>query len=116
MTDSNHVDGHLNISPTAVSTIANQAIHQSYGVVSMASKNFVNGIAERLNKDNHRGIDITIEEDGITVDAYIIVEYGIRIRSVAESVQNTVKYNIEKTTGKPVKAVNVYVHGVRKKE
>jgi uncharacterized alkaline shock family protein YloU len=41
------------------------------------------------------------------------MEYGTRIRVVAESIQNTVKFHVEKSLGMPVKAVNVYVQGLR---
>ena len=46
-------------------------------------------------------------------DVYVIVEYGVRIRVVAESIQNTVKFHVEKALGLPVHAVNVYVQGLR---
>ncbi|MBK8431453.1 MAG: Asp23/Gls24 family envelope stress response protein [Chloroflexi bacterium] len=39
--------GQIEISPAAVATIVSQSVHQCYGVVGMASKGFVNGIAER---------------------------------------------------------------------
>ena len=41
--------GQMNIviSPTTIATIASQAIDQCYGVVGMASKNLVDGLARR---------------------------------------------------------------------
>ncbi len=105
--------GTIDISTTAVITIASQAINQCYGVVGMANKNLVNGIANLLSRESHRGLEVTIEEDAITIDVYVIVEYGVRIRAVAESVQNTVKFHVEKSLGLPVKAVNVYIQGLR---
>ena len=56
--------GQVDISSTAVATIANQAINQSYGVVGMASKNVVDGIARLLTRDSRRGIEVTVEERG----------------------------------------------------
>lgn len=105
--------GMIDISATAVATIANQAINQCYGVVGMANKNLVNGIANLLSRDSHRGIDVSVENDEIIVDVYVIVEYGVRIRAVAESIQQTVKFHVEKALGMPVQAVNVYVQGLR---
>ena len=49
----------------------------------------------------------------ITIDVYVIVEYGVRIRTVAESVQHTVQFHVEKALGLPVRAVNVYIQGLR---
>ena len=108
--------GVIDISPTAVTTIASQAINQCYGVVGMADKNLASGIAKLLSRDSKRGIDVTILEDGIIIDVYVIVEYGVRIRTVAESIQHTVKFHLEKALSKPVHEVNVYVQGLRMDE
>lgn len=105
--------GLIDISPTAVATISSQAINQCYGVVGMSSKNLVNGIAHLLSRDSRRGIDVHITDDEIIVDVYVIVEYGVNIRAVAESIQHTVTFHVEKTLGLPVTAVNVFVQGLR---
>ncbi len=46
-------------------------------------------------------------------DLYTIVEYGVRIKSVASSVSENVKYRIEKDTGLVVDRVDVHVRGLR---
>ena len=79
----------------------------------MSNKNLVNGIANLLSRDAHPGIDVVIEDGEITIDVYVILEYGIRIRTVAESVQHTVQFHVEKALGLPVRAVNVYIQGLR---
>ena len=108
--------GEIEISPVAVATIASQAIDQCYGVVGMANKNLVNGIASLLSKEHRRGIEVTYEDDELSIDVYVIVEHGVRIRAVAESIQNTVKFHVEKGMGVPVEAVNVYIQGLRFKK
>lgn len=105
--------GEIDISPATIATIATRSVHQCYGVVGMASKNLADGIAHLLSRDSRRGIDVHFEDDGIVIDVYVIVEYGTRIRVVAQSIQNTVKFHVEKTLGKPVHAVNVFVQGLR---
>lgn len=105
--------GSIDISPATIATIASQAINQCYGVVGMSSKNLVNGIANMLSRDSKRGIEISLEDNQIVIDVYVIVEYGVRIRAVAESIQHTVKFHVEKSLGLPVEAVNVYVQGLR---
>ena len=47
------------------------------------------------------------------VDLYIIIEYGTRIATVSTSVANTVQYQVEKSVGLPVVAVNVHVQDLR---
>ncbi|VAW37452.1 hypothetical protein MNBD_CHLOROFLEXI01-3363 [hydrothermal vent metagenome] len=105
--------GVIDISTTAVTTIASQAINQCYGVVGMANKNLANGIAKLLSRDSKKGIDVAIENDVITIDVYVIVEHGVRIRAVAESIQHTVKFHVEKSLDMTVNEVNVYVQGLR---
>ncbi len=113
MPEQEYPRGEIDISTAAVATVASQAVDQCYGVVGMARKGFVDGIAQLLTRDPHRGIDIQMTEEGIQVDVYVIVEYGIRIRAVAESIQSTVKFHVEKAVGRPVIAVNVFVQGLR---
>lgn len=108
--------GMIEISTTAVSTIAGQAINQCYGVVGMSSKNLANSISSMLSADNKRGINVMIEDDQIDIDVYVIVEYGVNIRAVAESIQHTVKFHVEKSLGLPVESVNVFIQGLRMKK
>jgi uncharacterized alkaline shock family protein YloU len=105
--------GKIDISTATIATIANQAVHQCYGVVGMSSKGLVNGIAQLLSRDSRRGLDVLIKDNKIVIDIYVIVEYGIPIRVVAESIQHTVKFHVEKALGLPVEAVNVFVQGLR---
>jgi uncharacterized alkaline shock family protein YloU len=113
MTVQHDTYGMIDISSTAVSTIANQAINQCYGVVGMAEKNVASGIAKLLSRDSRRGIDVTYRDGGVVIDVYVIVEYGVRIKTVAESIQHTVKFHLEKALSMPVHEVNVYVQGLR---
>ena len=105
--------GVIDISTTAVTTIASQSINQCYGVVGMANKNLANGLANLLSRDSKRGIEVAIDNGEITIDVYVIVEYGVNIRAVAESIQHTVKFHVEKALNMPVNAINVYVQGLR---
>ena len=113
MTTEKKTLGQIDISTSTIATIATRSVHQCYGVVGMARKNLVDGIANILARDNHRGIDVYYENGALIIDVYVIVEYGTRIRTVARSIQNTVKFHVEKALGMPVKAVNVYVQDLR---
>ncbi len=105
--------GTIHISPRVIAAIAHQAVLKSYGVVGLAPKNMVSGIAHALAKDPTEGIAVRYDDEGIEIDLYIIVEYGTRITAVANSAANLVRYHVEKTVGLPVKAVNVHVRGLR---
>ncbi len=113
MTGETTVLGTISISPKAIATIASHAAVQSYGVVGMASKNFVDGLAHALAYDPSHGVEVLASENEIQIDLFIIVEYGTRISSVATSVANSVRYHVERSLGMPVSAVNVHVQGLR---
>ena len=86
---------------------------KSYGVVGFAPKNLAEGIAQVLVKDPMRGIDVIYDGNAIKIELHIIVEYGTRIKSVADSVAESVRYQIEKIVGVPISEVNVHVRGLR---
>ncbi len=113
MTDESNVLGRIIVSPNAIATIASHSALQSYGVVGMASKNIVDGIAQALVRDPRHGVQVSTSDDQITIDLFIIVEYQTRVSSVAESVANIVHFQVERSLGMPVKAVNVHVQGLR---
>jgi uncharacterized alkaline shock family protein YloU len=105
--------GQIEISPSAIATIAAQSVTQAYGVVGLATKNFADSVARAFSGDTHRGVVVAVNGEQIEIDLYVIIEYGTRIASVAASVQNLVRFNVEKALGIPVAAINVHVQGLR---
>ena len=105
--------GTINISFHAIATIAFQAALESYGVVGLANENFARGFSRFFSKEPISGVIVHEDEGGISIDLYVIIEYGTRISSVADSVSNSVKFNIERMTGVSVHEVNVHVRGLR---
>ena len=113
MSNENTSLGKIQISAQAIASIAYQAVQRSYGVVGLASKNIADGLAHAIVHDPTHGIDVNYEDDVINIDIFIIIEYGTRIKSVATSVANTVRYQVEKSLGLPVNEINVHVQGLR---
>jgi uncharacterized alkaline shock family protein YloU len=113
MTGETTTIGRITISPRAIATIACQAAMQSYGVVGLTCRNFANEIAHVFTRNPEHGVHVNLIEDLITIDLYVVIEYGTRISSVAASVANTVHYHVERAIGIPVAAVNVHVQDLR---
>jgi len=113
MTHTENVPGKIHISHQALASIASESALSSYGVVGLAAKNFAENLSRVLIKDPNLGVDISFSKNEIVLDLFIVVEYGTRIKSVASSVAENVKYNVEHTTGLVVKAVNIHVRGLR---
>ncbi len=105
--------GKIEVSPHAVATIASQAALQSYGIVGMADKNVVDGLTNMLTRDPRHGVEVIVQGSAVVINLYVIVEFGTRISTVANSLANTVRFNVEKTLGLTVKEVNVHVQGLR---
>ena len=108
--------GSICVAPRAIATIAYQAALESYGVVGLTSKNIVAGISHALVKDPHHCVEVHYDGEDINIDIYIIIEYGTRIKSVARSVANTIRFHVEKSLGMPVNEIHVHVRGLRVSE
>ena len=105
--------GGIHVSPNAIATIAYHATLESYGVVGLAPKNIADGIVKSITREPSRGVSVRYNGEDIDIEIHIIVEYGTRINSVAESVANTVRYHVEKALGLKVNTVHVHVAGLR---
>lgn len=106
--------GRIEISPHAIATVAGEAVLRCYGVVGMANKNLIDGLAVLLQPDKwNRGVDVQVHDGQVVVDLYVIIQYGTRISEVAHGVMNGVKYALEQALGLPVAEVNVHIQGLR---
>ena len=92
--------GRIEISPRAIATVAGDAVLRCYGVVGVASKNIIGGIADLLQPDRWgRGVDVSVRDGSVIVDLYVVVQYGTRISEVAHGVMNSVKIRSRQRAG-----------------
>ena len=105
--------GGIHVSPHAVATIAHRAVLESYGVVGLAPMNLADGIVKSITREPSKGVTVQYDGEDINIEVHIIVEFGTRINSVAESVKNTVRFHVEKALGLKVNSVSVHVAGLR---
>ncbi|WP_206811795.1 Asp23/Gls24 family envelope stress response protein [Paradesulfitobacterium ferrireducens] len=107
--------GKIDISEEVIATIAGAAAIECYGLVGMASqKKITDGVADLLGRENlAKGVQVSIQDDVVVIDLFIIVGYGVRISEVASNVMERVRYTTENFTGLKVSQVNVNVQGVR---
>ena len=106
--------GNINISNNVIANAAGKIATSCYGVVGMATRNTKDGIVSLLKPSNlAKGIKVSVEENEITVDLYIVVQYGVNINAICESIMHGVKYRLTELMGMDVKAVNVFVESIR---
>lgn len=106
--------GRIEVSPHAIASVAGQAVLECYGVVGMAPKHLRDDIAEILPGANlRRGVEVRFVDGEVSIDLYVVIEYGTRVSEVAHGIKNRVKFTVEHATGLPVAEVNVHVQGLR---
>jgi len=59
------------------------------------------------------GVDVDFKDNVVAIDLYVIIEYGVRIKAVASSISENVKYRIEKDTGLTIDHIDVHIRGLR---
>ena len=106
--------GTISIENEFIARIAGLTAVDCYGIVGMAAKNMKDGLVQLLKRESlTKGIRINVNEEQISIDLHIIVEYGTNITAIAENIISTVKYKVETVCGIAVEQVNVFVEGVR---
>ena len=105
--------GNVVIDTEVIAKYAGSAAVECFGVVGMAAVNVKDGIAKLRRESLNRGVNITVNDNKITVDFHIIVSYGVSISAVADNLVSNVRYKIEEFSGLPVEKINIYVEGVR---
>ena len=77
----------------------------------LLSKKIQGGMKKLENMD--KGIKVKVVENVVDLTLYIVAEYGVNIVSISETIQNNVKYQLEKITGLKVNNVKVAVESIR---
>ena len=103
--------GAVKISDEVVQTIAAMAVAEVKGVSLPAS--LTDGIVEKfVKKSYNKTIKIEMTEKEVSLELYVMVDYGIKIQNVAQELQEAIKRNIENMTDLTVSGVDVYVEGI----
>ena len=106
--------GTIEVSPRAIATVAGRAVTETFGVVGIAGKHLRFGAAEVLPPERYsHGIVVHITGERITIDLYLVVEYGLRISEIARNAVVNVKFAVEQALALPVVQVNIIVQGLR---
>lgn len=103
-------NGDIYISEEVLAMIAGAAATEVEGVTGLAGGNFSEQILGKRSLS--RGVVVLREEEEITLNISILIRYGCAIPEVAKKVQETVRTNLQDTSGLKVAAVNVRVGGV----
>ncbi|MBR3599746.1 MAG: Asp23/Gls24 family envelope stress response protein [Lachnospiraceae bacterium] len=108
-------NGEIIIENEVIAQYAGHAALGCFGIVGMAAISMKDGIAKLLKGDSvSKGVNVKISDNNeLTIDFHIIVAYGVSILTVCDNLISTVRYSLEEMTSMPVKAINIFVEGVR---
>ena len=107
--------GSLKISEDVILTVTKQTVLDVPGVAGLAQgkfnlKNFV------VRSDIESSIKITLNVDVAQIDISVNLQYGYKIKDVAQRIQENVKATVQNMTGVTVSKVNVFIADVTKEE
>ncbi len=106
--------GNIIIDNEVIAQYAGSVAVECFGIVGMAGVSVKDGFVRLLKKDSlTRGINVTINNNKLTLDFHVIVAYGVSIIAVSDNLINSVKYKVEEFTGIQIEKINIFVEGVR---
>ncbi|MEH7111854.1 Asp23/Gls24 family envelope stress response protein [Neobacillus niacini] len=112
MNQENSGHGKVEIAPEVIEVIAGIAASEVEGVSQMRG-NFATGVVERLGKKNHgKGVKVELSEEGIKVDVYCLMKFGVSIPTVAGKIQDNIRQALLNMTALETEAVNIHVVGI----
>ena len=105
--------GKVEIAPEVIEVIAGIAANEVDGVAEMRG-NFASNVTERFGKKNHgKGVKVELTSDGIKIDVYVVLNYGVAIPTVAQSSQDNIRQAIKNMTALSIEEINVHVVGIQ---
>ncbi|MBE6960135.1 MAG: Asp23/Gls24 family envelope stress response protein [Ruminococcaceae bacterium] len=104
-------NGSVNVSTNVYTDIAGTAASNCFGVKGMAARSVTDGVYHLLRKESmSKGVRVEFhEDDSISIDLHIIVDNGVNLTAVGNSIISEVRYVVNKCTGTQVRAVNVFI-------
>ncbi|MBQ2564058.1 MAG: Asp23/Gls24 family envelope stress response protein [Oscillospiraceae bacterium] len=114
MVSINNDKGSISITMDVFRNLAGDAATKCFGVKGMAGRSKDGGPLQLLRRESmSKGVDVAInDDDSLSLDLHIGVDYDVNIVAVCRSIMNEVSYKVEKWTSMKVKNVDVYVDTV----
>ncbi len=107
--------GSIKISEDVIETIVKTVLSETDGVHSLATP-LVSASEMMIKNVTLKPINVTLSADSAAIDININLDYGVKVKPVAETVQARVKDTVQDMTGVAVNKVNVYVAGAKTKD
>jgi uncharacterized alkaline shock family protein YloU len=110
MSDYHRPPGKTTVSPEVLITIARMAALSVPGVSAMAP--ITGGVDRFFRRGMNEGIRITLREDVVRGDIFVIVKENVNIREVGRNVQQQVARAIQEMVGMEVLQLDVHIENI----
>ncbi|WP_188206125.1 Asp23/Gls24 family envelope stress response protein [Alkalibacillus aidingensis] len=109
--------GRVEIAPEVIEVITGIAVNEVTGVANMRG-NIASNVTERLGKKKQhgKGVKVELTDDGIEIDVYTVLDYGVSIPKVAEKIQDNIRTTLKNMTALEIIEINVHVVGIQIEE
>jgi uncharacterized alkaline shock family protein YloU len=115
LVDDARAGGTFAITNDVIAQIVGLSVLECYGVVGMAATSLSQGVARLLSRERlGQGVAVRREREGLVIDLYVVVEYGLNLAEVAANVRSRVQYQLEKLTQMPVHSLQIHIQGVKR--
>jgi len=105
------VTGSVRIAPEVLATIVNVTAAAVPGVVAMGHVPG-HGLLSRVWHDTTRGVRLTVRQNTVDIDLYVVVAQGINMVSTGSAIQHAVSSAVNEMLGMDVKNVNIYIQNI----
>ena len=106
--------GTICVESAVYTTLAGFAATNCFGVKGMAVRSVTDGLVHLLRREAmSKGVRVSFhEDDTISIDLHIMVDRGVNLAAISDSIMKKVSYDVTNATGTTVRAVNVFVDSV----
>jgi len=103
--------GEIVILSEVLTTLAGAAATNCFGVKGMAKRSVSDGLVHLLKREAMgKGVLVTYgPEREISIELHIVVDYGVNIAALTQSIISEVRYKVEAAIGEKIKTVSVFV-------
>ncbi len=104
------VTGSVRIAPEVLATIVNLTTVAVPGVVAMGAVPGHGLFSWR--HDTTRGVRLTVRQNTVSVELYVVVAQGINMVGAGTAIQNAITAAVQDMLGMEVKDVNIYIQNI----
>jgi len=103
--------GEIRIANNVFTTITGAAATNCFGVKGMALRSTTDGLVHLLRRESMaKGVKIRFNDDAtVSIELHIVVDNGVNLTAVSDSIMSEVRYIVSRSTGVEVKNVDVCI-------